>query len=140
MLLLLRYTLKSCIIGKDFHQMFKHAIVKRPCRGMVDGIAFYATSGKPDYTKALKQHDAYIAALEKTGVSVRVLEADEAYPDSCFVEDAAVLTDNCAVITNPGAPSRKGEIHAILPVIKEYYAEDKIHRILSRARLRGGTS
>ncbi len=118
--------------------MFKHAIVKRPCRAMVDGIAFYSTAEKPDYTKALMQHDAYIRALEKTGVAVRVLEADEAYPDSCFVEDTAVLTDKCAVITNPGAPSRKGEIHTILPVIKQYYPEEKIHSILSPGTLEGG--
>lgn len=118
--------------------MFKNAIVKRPCRAMVDGIAVYANAGKPDYYKALKQHDAYIKALEKTGVAVRVLDADEAYPDSCFVEDVAVITSKCAVITNPGASSRKGETQAILPVIKEYFPEEKIKHMTAPATLEGG--
>ena len=49
--------------------------------------------------QALRQHDEYIKTLEKTGVTVDVLEAVEEYPDSCFVEDVAVLTPKGAVIT-----------------------------------------
>ncbi len=89
--------------------MFSQAIVRRPARSMVEGITSAPDLGKPDYEKALAQHDAYIEALEDCGVVVSVLEADEAYPDSCFVEDTAVLTRKCAVIDRPGARSRQGE-------------------------------
>jgi dimethylargininase len=50
-----------------------------------------------------------------------VLEADENFPDSCFVEDAALMTPHCAILSNPGAPSRNGEKEAMLPVIKSFY-------------------
>ena len=88
---------------------FNHTIVRRPCRALVDGITSAPELGKPDYELALKQHDAYIEALKQCGVDVLVLPADERYPDSCFVEDPAVVTRACAIVTNPGAASRNGE-------------------------------
>ena len=77
--------------------MFKNVIVRRPCKAMVEGITSAPELGKPDYELALKQHDTYIEALKKCGVEVTVLEADERYPDSCFVEDPAVITRKCAI-------------------------------------------
>ena len=65
--------------------LFKNAIVKRPCRALIHGLSSAPELGKPDYEKALLQHDAYIAALKQCGLDVLVLEADENYPDSCFV-------------------------------------------------------
>lgn len=58
--------------------MFKNAIVKRLSKSLVNGITSAPELGKPDYELALKQHDAYIAALENCGVAVTVLEASEA--------------------------------------------------------------
>jgi dimethylargininase len=118
--------------------MFKNTIVKRPCRAMLDGITSAPELGKPDYELALKQHDAYIEALKACGVAVKVLPADEAFPDSCFVEDPAVLTRECAIITNPGAGSRNREVDAMVPVIREFYPEDRIEYIKSPGTLEGG--
>ena len=81
-----------------------------PSKSMVKGITT-ANLGLPDYELALKQHEDYINALIKCGLQVKVLTADEEYPDSTFVEDTALLTKKCAIISNPGASSRKGEIH-----------------------------
>lgn len=78
--------------------------------------------GIPDYNKALRQHQNYIAALKICGLKVYVLEADENFPDSIFVEDVALLTPQCAIITNPGAPSRKGEIAGMEIVLKKFYS------------------
>lgn len=114
---------------------FKNVIVKRPCPSMVDGITS-ATLGKPDYEKALKQHDNYIEALKKCGVEVTVMEADNAFPDSCFVEDTAVLTKNVAIISNPGAKSRNQEIVKMEEVIKKFYTN--IERIKAPGTLDGG--
>ena len=66
---------------------FNHVIVRRPCKAMVEGITSGLYPGKPDFELALKQHDTYIEALKQCDVDVTVLEADERYPDSCFVED-----------------------------------------------------
>ncbi|MCI9406598.1 MAG: N(G),N(G)-dimethylarginine dimethylaminohydrolase [Oscillospiraceae bacterium] len=117
--------------------MFTHAIVKKPCQAMVDGITT-ADLGKPDYQLAIKQHADYIQALEQCGVQVTVLEADEAYPDSCFVEDTAVLTRKFALITNPGTPSRKGEIMSMIPVIERFYPKEAIEYIQAPGTLEGG--
>ena len=72
--------------------MFQHVIVRRPCPSVCEGITSAPELGKPDYQKALCQHDAYIEALKRCGVDVTVLDAMDEFPDSCFVEDTAVLT------------------------------------------------
>ncbi|WP_324825731.1 dimethylarginine dimethylaminohydrolase family protein [Sinanaerobacter sp. ZZT-01] len=118
--------------------MFKNVIVKRPCKAMVEGITSAPELGKPDYELALKQHDDYIEALKQCGVAVTVLEADEAYPDSCFVEDTAVITRKCAIISNPGALSRRKEAEVMLPTIKKFFSDDKIEYIKSPGTLEGG--
>lgn len=118
--------------------MFKNVIVKRPCKAMVNGISSAPEPSVPDYELALKQHDAYIEALKSCGVTVTVLPADEEFPDSCFVEDPAVLTEHCAIITNPGAPSRNRETKALIPAIRTFYEEDRIEAIHSPGTLEGG--
>ena len=87
---------------------------------MVDGLTT-AKLGTPDYQKAVEQHKQYVSALKECGVKVEELKADERFPDSTFVEDVALLTPHCAIITNPGAPSRKGEVNAMKNVIQSYY-------------------
>ncbi len=118
--------------------MFQNVIVRRPCRAMVEGITSNPQLGKPDYAKALKQHDEYISALKRCGVRVTVLPADERYPDSCFVEDPAVITRKCAIITNPGAESRNGETDGILSAIRAFFPEEKIEYIRAPGTLEGG--
>ena len=118
--------------------MFKNVIVRRPCRAMTEGITSCPELGKPDYEKALRQHDDYIAALRECGVEVTVLPADERYPDSCFVEDPAVITRCCAIITNPGAPSRNGEKDEIIGAVREFFAEENIEYIRAPGTLEGG--
>jgi len=116
--------------------MFKNAIVRRPGRSLVNGITSAPELGKPDDRLAIKQHDAYIRALKFCGVEVTVLQADERFPDSCFVEDVAVCTKKIAVITNPGASSRKGEEKEIIEVIKKYY--NNLEYIKKPGTLEGG--
>jgi dimethylargininase len=100
--------------------MFKNAIVRKPGKSLINGITS-ANLGKPDYDKAAAQHAGYVAALKKCGVAVTVLEADEGFPDSVFVEDTAVVTARCAVITNPGAASRKGEEVAVKEALSGFH-------------------
>ncbi|MEN8192778.1 MAG: arginine deiminase family protein [Bacteroidota bacterium] len=101
--------------------MFTKAIVRTPCTSFINGLTS-ANLGRPDYKLALKQHQEYINALNTSGVEVIVLPPDEKFPDSTFVEDTALLTPHCAIITSPGAPSRKGEVIQMKEVVKEYYS------------------
>jgi dimethylargininase len=66
-----------------------------------------------DYPRAVIQHEAYAETLRAQGLSVISLPGDPAYPDCCFVEDAAIVLDELAVITRPGVESRRGETAAI---------------------------
>src|SRR5437016_7753121 len=70
--------------------VFSKAIVRPPSRTFAEGLTT-AGLGAPDYHRALEQHAAYGAALEECGLELIRLEADERHPDSCFVEDAAVI-------------------------------------------------
>ena len=85
-----------------------------------------ANLGSPNYELALSQHKEYIEALKKCGLDVIVLDPDENYPDSTFVEDTALLTPYCAIITNPGTLSRKGETAGIKNVLEEYFPNIEI--------------
>jgi len=100
--------------------VFTKAIVRTPAKSMLNGITT-ANLGKPNYELALQQHAKYVKALETCGLAVTVLPPLEAYPDSCFVEDVALMTTECAVLTRPGADSRRNEITHILDSLEEHY-------------------
>lgn len=102
--------------------MFKNVIVRKPGKSLVKGSSS-SDLGKPNYELAMKQHKNYIDILKKCGVNVTLLECDERYPDSTFVEDTAVLTKKCAIITNPGAYERKGEEIEIEGALKKFYLD-----------------
>lgn len=104
---------------------FTHAICRLPAKSIVDGLREVDT-GKPDHNNFLKDHSDYIAALKKTGATVTVLDALEEFPDSVFIEDAALCLPKGAVIMRPGAPSRLGEAAAIKPYLEKLYTHVKI--------------
>jgi dimethylargininase len=81
------------------------------------------------------QHQAYREALAAAGVDVRVLGADDALPDSVFVEDAAVVLDEVAISTRPGTASRRAEAEAIAAALpqRQHHA-----RIEAPGHLEGG--
>jgi dimethylargininase len=66
-----------------------------------------------DLRLARLQHGLYCDALRRLGCEVMSLPASDDYPDAVFVEDAAVVLDEIAIITRPGAESRRGETASI---------------------------
>jgi dimethylargininase len=92
--------------------MFRRAIVRPPGSSFAHGLTA-AGLGPPDAALALEQHERYCAALEHYGLALTRLPPDDRYPDSTFVEDVAVITSAGAVITRPGAESRRGEVPAM---------------------------
>ena len=115
--------------------MFTRAIVRKPGSTFAEGLTT-AGLGKPDLARALEQHAAYAAELGRRGLDVTVLEADDRFPDSTFVEDTAVVTARGAVITRPGAPTRRGETRAVAAALKGL--GDPIARLKSPGTLDGG--
>lgn len=102
---------------------------------MISGLS-EANLGVPDYDTALRQHQNYITALQSCGLEVLVLDPDETFPDSTFIEDVAVLTPHCAIVTRPAAPSRAGETSAISKILPEYFPH--IETIREPGTLDGG--
>lgn len=98
---------------------YTRAIVRSPSANAGDGLTT-ATLGPPDAALMLEQHGEYVRVLESLGMEVTVLDSDARYPDACFVEDTAVVTPGVAVITCPGAPSRRGEEAAVEPLLAEH--------------------
>jgi dimethylargininase len=73
-----------------------------------------------DFELAQAQHRAYAAALREAGCEVRTLPANAGMPDSVFIEDTAVVLDEVAVITRPGAASRRPETGAVAAALAPY--------------------
>lgn len=71
-----------------------------------------------DVDMAFSQYAAYLALLQRHGVElIHAPEADE-HPDGLFVEDALVVVDGQAILTRPGADSRRSEIDTIRPLVE----------------------
>ena len=115
--------------------MFSRAIVRPPGPNFAEGLS---SSGllAPELPLALAQHRAYLEALAAAGLALVELPADSWHPDAPFVEDTAIVTPRGAVITRPGAPSRRGEIDAIATALAPFY--DALLRIEAPGTLDGG--
>jgi dimethylargininase len=111
------------------------AIIRSPSRNFAAGLT---SSGlpAPDHQLAVKQHDQYCLALENLGLRLTRLPADERHPDSTFVEDTAILTKRVAVITRPGAPSRRSEVDGITETVNQFYSS--VRTIADPGTLDGG--
>lgn len=88
------------------------ALVRPPGANFAQGLT-QASLGAPDLDRALAQHGAYVRALERAGVRTIRLDPDPEHPDATFVEDCAVIVGRDAILTRPGAPSRRGEVASI---------------------------
>jgi len=111
------------------------ALVRPPGDSYAKGLT-QSGLGPPDLERALAQHAAYALALEAAGVRVVRLPPDSRYPDSTFVEDTAVIVGRAAVLTRPGAPSRRGETAAIQDALAPLL--DSIDAIEAPGTLDGG--
>ncbi len=88
-----------------------------------------------DAALARDQHAAYESALASLGCAIRRIPANDRYPDAVFIEDTAIVLDALAVITRPGAESRRGELDAVAAVLGEYRT---LARIQAPATIDGG--
>ena len=85
--------------------------------------------------RAQGQHTAYRAALEALGCTVLALPAQPGFPDSVFVEDVALVFDEVAIATRPGAESRREEGHPVLELLAGFR---RVLRIEAPGTLDGG--
>jgi dimethylargininase len=114
--------------------MYRKAITRKPNKDFTKGITT-SDLGKPNYELMLEQHKTYIEILKSLGLKVIELEALNDFPDAHFVEDAAVVVPKIAIITRPGAESRRGEEVSIETELVKYKT---IERIKEPGTLDGG--
>lgn len=114
--------------------MFSHAITRVPGPDYPQGLTT-STLPAPDLDLALAQHEAYVRRLESLGLTVETLPAAPGFPDACFVEDTAVVVREVAVVSRPGAPSRRGETESMVEPLS---AHRPLVRIEAPGTLDGG--
>ena len=88
-----------------------------------------------DVAHAVAEHASYEQTLRSLGASVVRAQPEPRLPDAVFVEDAAIVVDEAAVITRPGAPTRRRETESLAGLLSAYRP---IARILAPGTLDGG--
>jgi len=114
---------------------FTHALCRRPALSITDGLRA-EDQGDPDHIVFTKHHQQYVQALEATGAHVTVLDALEAYPDSVFIEDAALCLAGIAIALRPGAKSRFGESAVLMPELQRHF--EKVISLAGNGYVDGG--
>ena len=111
------------------------AITRAVSSGLAECELTYQSRVPIDIEVARAQHRAYEQALAAAGYRIERLDADSAMPDSVFVEDMAIVFDELAILTRPGADSRRREMHAIAAALAAYRP---LHEIQPPGTVDGG--
>ena len=114
----------------------KHLAITRPVSRSIMHCQLTHIARDPiNYALAVEQHTAYEAALAERVDEVVHVPAQDDMPDAVFVEDIAVVLDEVAVMTRPGATSRRKESEAVERVLGRYRP---VVRIMAPGTLDGG--
>jgi len=95
------------------------ALIRRPGPRLSEGLVTHIERESIDADLALRQWEAYVVAMTSSGWTVIEVPAADDCADAVFVEDAAVVFEQVAVICRPGAPSRRDEIPAVRVALEE---------------------
>jgi len=88
-------------------------IVRVPAQNLAEGAVTHIERTPVDLELAEQQWAGYVTAFEAAGWTVVEADAKPDLADSVFIEDAVVIVDEIAIITNPGAEHRKAEIEGL---------------------------
>jgi dimethylargininase len=88
-----------------------------------------------DLSRAKEQHHRYEQCLRDLGCTLLTLLAEEELPDAVFIEDTAIVLDELAILTRPGAKSRIAETATVAKVLRRYR---KVYEIQPPDTLDGG--
>ena len=113
----------------------KKAIVREPSISYTQCVSSHPLHHTVNLEKAKQQHINYCDVLSSLGLELIKLPPKKEYPDSCFVEDTAVVFGKRAFITRMGVQSRHGEDKEVEEALKEYFATK---RATEPATIEGG--
>mgnify|MGYP002399320342 CR=1 FL=1 len=112
------------------------ALLRRPSDRLAEGLVTHVDRVPVDVDLAKVQWGAYADALRAAGWSTVEVPAAQDCPDSVFIEDAVVIFDDLAVLTNPGAAERKPEVVGVEPVVRDLGLQ--VARVSGEGTLDGG--
>lgn len=112
------------------------ALVRPPVSRLAEGLVTHIDRTPVDVDLAIRQWQGYRAAMQGAGWDLVEVPPAPQCPDSVFVEDAVVMFRNVAVVTRPGAVSRRGETSAVAEALEGLGAS--MNRILAPGTLDGG--
>lgn len=115
--------------------MSQHAVVREPGAQFTRCISSHPLHHTVNIARAQTQHTEYVSTLAELGLEVIRLPRDNTYPDSCFVEDTAVIHSGKALITRLAKKSRRGEEDAVEELLQQYLP---VERIIAPGTLEGG--
>ena len=95
----------------------RRALVREPGSTFSRCISTHPMRHTVDVARAREQHAAYVATLEELGLEVLRLPRDDSLPDSCFVEDTAVVHGTRALLCLPAEAGRRGEVESVRSVL-----------------------
>lgn len=113
----------------------RRALVREPGGQYSRCISSHPLRHTIDIALAREQHRTYVLALEEAGLDIVRLERDDAHPDSCFVEDTAVVHGQKALICRPAKESRRGEVDTVEAVLSQHL---QVKRATGTATVEGG--
>jgi dimethylargininase len=111
------------------------AITREISRSIVNCELTHLARTPIDVARARAQHERYRAALRALGLEVVSLPEEPDLPDSVFIEDTAIVLDEAAVLTRPGADSRRPEVESVARALEPYR---QLLRVTAPATLDGG--
>ena len=101
---------------------FTHAITRKPSASVTQGLRAVDT-GSPNFEQMQRDHESYTATLREAGATIHELPALADFPDSVFVEDAALCLVQGAILMRPGAATRRGEVEHMAATLKSLYSD-----------------
>ena len=111
------------------------AILRAVAHSYSDCIRSGNSTDPIDLALARAQHRAYRDALTELGLETTVLEADDRFPDCCYIEDPVMVVSDLAIFAPMQAESRRGEDEALRPVLGGVKTK---HDLVAPATLDGG--
>ncbi|MER7969779.1 dimethylargininase [Streptomyces sp. NPDC096080] len=114
----------------------KKALVRRPGPRLAEGLVTHVERRAVDVGLAVEQWEAYVGTLRAHGWETVEVEPVDDCPDAVFVEDTVVMYRNVALITRPGAASRRPETLGVEEAVAGLGCS--VHWIWEPATLEGG--
>lgn len=114
----------------------RRILARRPSPQLAAGELTHLDRVPVDADLALTQWLGYVDAFCLHGWEVTEIEPADEHPDGVFVEDALVVVGDLAVLTSPGADSRRGELATVAAALADEHLD--VHRIELPGTLDGG--